>query len=62
MDIPTEITCVECGGVASLIGYLPTDSEPEPGTAYPYRCGDCMERFDVVMDEDDADPHGDQAG
>lgn len=62
MDVPTEITCVECGGVASLIGFLPPDEDPEPGTAFPYRCGDCMERFDVVIEEDDGEPQGDPAG
>ena len=62
MRIPTEITCVECGGVASLIGYLPLDEEPESGTAFPYRCADCMDRFDVVITDDDAEPEGDHAG
>lgn len=62
MDIPREIICVECGGVASLIGYLPPDEDVEPGTALPYRCADCMERFDVVIDEVDENPAGDQAG
>lgn len=62
MKVPTEITCIDCGGVASLIGYLPPDEEPEPGTSFPYRCADCMERFDVVIGEDDADEAGDQAG
>jgi hypothetical protein len=61
MDIPTEITCVECGGVASLIGYLPPDDEElEPGTSMPYRCADCLDRFDVVVvDEISSDDRGD---
>jgi hypothetical protein len=60
MEVPSAITCVECGGVASLIGYLPPDEDPEPGTAFAYRCADCMERFDVVIDEDETDAQGDQ--
>lgn len=62
MRISNEITCIECGGVASRIGYLPPDVEPEPGTPIAYRCADCMERFDVVIDDDDIEPPGDQAG
>ncbi len=49
---PQEISCVDCGGVASLISYLPEDGEVEPGTAVAYRCADCLERFDVVLEED----------
>jgi hypothetical protein len=50
---PTVITCVDCDGVASLITFLPEDGEVEPGTTLAYRCADCMERFDVVVEEDD---------
>jgi DNA-directed RNA polymerase subunit RPC12/RpoP len=53
MQIPTEITCVECGGVASLISFVPDDGVIEPGTALAYRCADCLERFDVVIEEED---------
>lgn len=62
MKVPTEITCIDCGGVASLIGFLPPDEEPEPGTSFPYRCADCMERFDVVITDDESESAGDQAG
>jgi hypothetical protein len=62
MDIPNEITCIDCGGVASRIGFLPPDEEPEPGVIIAYRCADCLERFDVVMEDDEAPPTGDQAG
>lgn len=62
MDIPNEITCVDCGGVATRIAYLPPDEEPEPGVIIAYRCADCLERFDVVIEDDDAPTEGDQAG
>jgi hypothetical protein len=48
---PESFTCVDCGGVAHLISFLPEDSDPEPGTALAYRCADCLERFDVVWEE-----------
>jgi hypothetical protein len=50
---PTEFTCVDCLGTAHLISFLPSDGEVEPGTALAYRCADCNERFDVVIEEDE---------
>lgn len=41
---------MDCLGVAHLISHLPEDGEVEPGTALAYRCADCLERFDVVID------------
>lgn len=58
MRPPEQITCVECGGRAHLLTFLPEDEDPEPGTAFAYRCADCMERFDVVMDEDEGEAGG----
>lgn len=54
-EVPPTIVCVECGGVASLISYLPEDGDVEPGTPLAYRCADCMERFDVVTEEPGSD-------
>jgi hypothetical protein len=53
---PTTITCVECGGTAHLISFLPPDEEIEAGTALAYRCAECLDRFDVVWEESDDDP------
>ena len=56
MTGPAEtFTCVDCGGVAHLISFLSEDHELEPGTPLAYRCSDCMERFDVIWEEDDED-------
>lgn len=52
---PDTFTCVDCGGVAHLISFLPEEGELEPGTPLAYRCGDCMERFDVIWEEEDDD-------
>jgi hypothetical protein len=49
---PETFTCVDCGGVAHLITFLPADEDLEPGASLAYRCSDCMERFDVVWEED----------
>jgi predicted nucleic acid-binding Zn ribbon protein len=50
---PETITCVECGGVAHLISFLPDDDIAEPEMPYAYRCADCMDRFDVVWEPED---------
>lgn len=50
---PETITCVECGGTAHLISFLPEDESLEPGTPVAYRCEDCAERLDVVWEDDD---------
>lgn len=50
---PEVITCVECGGVAHLISYLPEDEPVEPGQPLAYRCEDCLERLDLVWEDTD---------
>lgn len=50
---PDTITCVECGGIAHLISFLPEDEAPESGIPYIYRCEDCMDRFDMVWEAND---------
>jgi hypothetical protein len=52
-DPPDTITCVECGGVAHLISFLPEDDDREPELVVAYRCADCRERFDVVWTDED---------
>jgi hypothetical protein len=55
------ITCVDCGGRAHLMtppGVDPEDSRAEqwqPGDIATYRCEDCLERWDVVVDDDAVD-------
>lgn len=53
MTPPQEIVCVECGGVASLISFLPPDEEVQPGDILAYRCADCLDRWDIVMEEEE---------
>ena len=49
------IRCVECGGIAHLLTGFPPDDPPRPGDIVPYRCVDCMERFDIILDSEDFD-------
>ena len=48
-----KIVCVECGGTAHLLTGFPPDDPPVPGDIVPYRCAECMDRFDIVVEEAD---------
>ena len=60
-DPDPVITCVDCGGRAHLI--TPRRGDPEdprgtewqPGDVVAYRCEDCLDRWDIVLDEDAID-------
>lgn len=49
------IVCPDCGGRAHLV----QEPDPEeaaaltPGDVVVYRCEDCLDRWDVVLAEDD---------
>jgi hypothetical protein len=53
MAVSENISCMECGGRASLLQPLDPEDPPAPGDVLAYRCPDCAERWDVVVDEDD---------
>ncbi len=47
-EIPEVIDCIDCGGRCHLLG-------SHAGLA-TYRCEDCRDRWDVVIDEDAGAP------
>ena len=54
MTGPAEvIICVDCGGRAHLITYPPEDGRWEAGEIVTYRCADCLDRWDLVLEEAD---------
>lgn len=53
MEVPLIIVCVDCGGRAHLLTHLDDEVPPEPGDILAYRCEDCMDRWDIVMSDDD---------
>ena len=55
MSGPAEtIVCVDCGGQAHLISHAPEDGQQwEPGDVATYRCADCLDRWDLVLEPDD---------
>jgi hypothetical protein len=54
--IPTQIECVECGGVAHLIDDQAADRPAERGYLLVYRCADCLERFDLIWEDGEEEP------
>ena len=53
MALAKVIVCVDCGGQAHLIHEFPPDDPPRPGDIAVYRCADCLDRWDIVVDEAD---------
>ena len=53
MAVSERIDCMECGGRATLVQLIDPESPPEAGDVLVYVCGDCWQRWDVVVDADD---------
>jgi predicted nucleic acid-binding Zn ribbon protein len=53
MPIAERIACMECGGEAQLVQPIEDDDVLEVGDVLVYRCPDCLQRWDVVVDEED---------
>jgi uncharacterized Zn finger protein len=51
--IAERIACMECGGAAVLQQVPGEDEILEAGDVLVYRCPDCGQRWDVVVDEQD---------
>lgn len=52
--IPAEsIICVDCGGPAHLISFTPEGGQWHVGDVVAYRCRDCLDRWDLVLEADD---------
>ena len=55
------ITCIDCGGRAHLLTTPDVDPEDarrrewHPGDIVAYRCEDCLDRWDLVLDDDAVD-------
>ncbi|CAN5166660.1 hypothetical protein BH18ACT4_BH18ACT4_00830 [soil metagenome] len=54
MPVPDTIVCVDCGGTCHR---LTADPELgwEIGDVASYRCQDCVDRWDLVVESDDLD-------
>jgi hypothetical protein len=56
VDADPIITCIDCGGRAHLISYPPNERDWEPGDVLTYRCEDCLDRWDLVVPDEDDEP------
>jgi hypothetical protein len=59
MPVHERIDCMECGGQASLVQLIDPEMLPVEGDVLVYVCGDCWQRWDVVVDADDVIPDED---
>ena len=50
---PQSIVCVDCGGTCRPLAH--PDEEFEPGDDVAYRCIDCWDRWDIIMEDADED-------
>jgi hypothetical protein len=50
------IVCVDCGGRAHLVQPHTEESPYVAGDVAVYRCEDCLDRWDLVVEEDDLRP------
>ncbi|MFA5565722.1 MAG: hypothetical protein WC184_06420 [Acidimicrobiia bacterium] len=47
------IDCIDCGGRCHLISRPDELGRFYPGEVVVYRCEDCLDRWDLVLPEDD---------
>jgi hypothetical protein len=47
-----QIVCIDCGGRAFLLTPAREDDVWEAGDIVAYRCADCLDRWDLVLDDD----------
>jgi hypothetical protein len=55
MEPEPTIICVDCGGVAHLLTRPREDSVWLAGDYVSYRCSDCLDRWDLVLPDDEED-------
>jgi hypothetical protein len=53
VPVATRIDCMECGGTAYLAQPLADEDVVVAGDVMTYICGECAQRWDVVVDDDD---------
>ena len=54
-NVTQTMPCVDCNGTLHLLTILDPELPPEPGTILAYRCDACMERFDIVWEDEPED-------
>lgn len=58
MEVPETILCIDCLGTCHRLTHRPDDDPFMPGDVVAYRCPDCLDRWDIVLEHDeDEQPH-----
>lgn len=60
-DVPDAIDCIDCGGRCHRISFAPEEGFAI-GDVVAYRCGDCLDRWDLEVGGLDDGGAGDDAG
>ena len=58
---PATIVCVDCGGTCHLLSHVPEEGFA-PGDVVAYRCEDCRDRWDIVLELDEDASSGPDSG
>jgi len=45
------IVCIDCGGRAHLLTTWSEEDPPAAGDLAVYRCSDCLDRWDLVLED-----------
>ncbi len=54
MAVPDTVVCIDCGGTAHRLSAIPAEDDPwQAGDVVAYRCADCLDRWDLVLEDDD---------
>lgn len=53
MAPPESLVCVDCGGPCHRLTFARDDGHWYVGDVVAYRCRDCLDRWDVVLGDDD---------
>ena len=51
--VSDRIDCIDCGGVAHLISKTDDTGRFWPGDLVVYRCEDCLDRWDLIVPEEE---------
>lgn len=56
MDVPETILCIDCLGTCQRLTHRPDDDPFIAGDVVAYRCPDCLDRWDIVLEDDEEGP------
>ncbi|MGY6502212.1 MAG: hypothetical protein ACXIVQ_15110 [Acidimicrobiales bacterium] len=55
MQVDRIIHCIDCGSDCHLLTPPNEDGEFEPGDRLVYRCEDCLDRWDLLVPDEEAE-------